>query len=373
MLVAATWFASPPTGPASDTVVEPSPAIESAPRVLVIADEADASDEVELVLGAHLRAASLEPTFTRARDPEGRFTDAVVELEGDGALGAVLWLERGADGWVVHGCGPGGRPHVRALGSESPATASVLEGLGHVAASMATSLASRGGPASDLEASTEHEEQPGLELAEPAPEPESAEMDPRVEGPRPRSNRDELGTDGGRWTHAPRRDAFTLTLGWSGNPLRRGAFQNAAELGIGWTFTNGVYLGVGAGMTGPVRLEDGDRSSVMVRRPTHVAAGYRFVFGERLDLDLTARVGADWMTIVSRSTAGRADRAFVPSPFVGSSASVGVWAGGPISLRLRAAVEVPLVRQPLVQLPPARFILGFEAQIGVNRVAADDG
>lgn len=360
--------------------------VSTSTTVTVVIDASfEQTQRLQEVLGAHLRAFRLEPFFAAdIAEPRG---------------GALIVLTARDGEWSLHVVGRHGDPIEYELAPAEPASASDFETFAQAASSMVQTVLleqpepePKSKPKSEAETVREGAESSEslagasreADRPERAPEPETAGTPPAPESDRmPRKL---------RWAQAPRRDAFNAQLGWSAWLLDRSTLQNGANLQLGWTFRRGLTVGVAAAFTqgvafaqtergGEDRLEAEDvhETQTQLRRwPVHATLGYRVVIGQRLDLLVAGLGGLDTQVTQVFGQEERDERGTLasepqlarsPVPYVGATASFGVWTGGPVSLRARAGVEVPLVTQQL-DLSPARVVTGLEMQFGVGREGA---
>lgn len=312
---------------------------------------------MQMVLGAHLRMGGLRATFVRVDE---RADLRVVQANG------TCRVSRIEDG------------EPRGFWSQ-PCTDEVaaveLENLAHAARSLALTAAlpepePEPGPESELGSGAESELRP-----ERGPEPEP--VDPVVLA----SDLDEVDDRtqrAPRFTSAPHRQVFTAQAGWTGWAAGPGQWQNGATARVAWTTAHGVDVGVGAAMSGQqaviTRTLNGDFITRSRRWPVFADAGYRVQAGRRVDIGLSARGGIDIFNVRTEHEARAGGRGVLVANhgvsrtvtgFVGPAVSVGVWTSGPVVVRARTGLELPIGRQPVADTD-VRIMTGVDLQFGVG-------
>ncbi len=344
--------ASPPTDGAEQPTV----------RVAIELD-AHSDARARLVLGAHLRMGGFDPVFvdeTETADLRVGRVDGTCRVQRvDGGEPRGFWSQPCAD----------------------EPSAVELETLAHAARSLAATPSL---PEPEPEPEPEpdmatRETETGAPTVEPGPEPEldvATESDMALASPLAHADidpeRDRL------FVAAPRRRVFTADVGWAGWAAGPRQWQNGATFRVGWTTAGGLDVGLGGAVTQEQSAtsvtQQGELLTRSKRWPIFADAGYRLELGRRVDIGLGGRGGVDLYEVETEpSSSGSGRDSIIVRPgtartvtgFLGPAVSVGVWTSGPIALRARAGLELPLGRQPVADTE-VRIVTGVDVQFGVG-------
>lgn len=329
---------SPPQGEATASVE-----ITRNPAVRVHA----ADTEVAATVVAHLRAAGYQPS---------------IEEVGPAQHDAVsVTLTHTDQAWEVVGVGPAGVTVRRSVADGDPIL--VGEALGHVCSAVVASVMDAELDMAITEAVPPPPSEPAVdepvEVIDPDPatdiEPTReviTEPEPAMQPVGSESRRDALDT-------APMPLVpIGMTAGYVGSNYNRAfGWQNALSLRLTGTprhgYVGGGYDFVAPSTTGELRIR---------HRVAGVHGGYRWTQGR---WDIRAGVQAQLNVAALPVRATRATRRLV-LPSIGPEVGVGLLAVGPLRVRARAALVVPL-RQPqlpVLQSDPVRVQLGLAFELG---------